>query len=99
MVDENKCGTNEEEIGGIENYDGGGCNFPAEHAVNCIDELEQINFKNVSPEDILMYHFPNCDVVLMFYNWYANVQGFLARKGKVMRNISGQVIQHIFFMP
>lgn len=32
----------------------------------------------------------------MFYNWYANVKDFSARKGKVMKNISGQVTRQIF---
>lgn len=59
LADENECGVEEEEMGG--------CNFGAEHVVNGFDELEQINFKNISPDDIMMYHFPDCGVAYICF--------------------------------
>lgn len=44
----------------------------------------------------MKFHFPNNEVAFVFYNWYANVNGFAARKSKFMRNIKGEITQQTF---
>jgi hypothetical protein len=74
----------------------GGCIFGVETAVNCLEDITKINFKQLRQEEVMKYHFLNLDVAYTFYNWYANVHGFAARKSKVMRNKKGDITQQTF---
>jgi hypothetical protein len=55
-----------------------------------------INFKKLTIDDISKYHFPDLEVFFTFYNWYARMHGFSARKSKVRRNKHNEVIQQNF---
>lgn len=50
----------------------------------------------LSPEDVLKFHFPNVGAAFLFYNWYASMHGFSARKSKVLRNSCGEITQQMF---
>jgi hypothetical protein len=47
-------------------------------------------------DDMKKYHFPNLEVAFTFYNWYARMNGFSARKSKVRRNKYKEVVQQNF---
>ncbi|XP_057439852.1 protein FAR1-RELATED SEQUENCE 5-like [Lotus japonicus] len=69
---------------------------PTEIAINGIEDLGMVNFKQLSVNDIVTYHFPDREVAYLFYSWYARMHGFAARKAKVLKNNHGDVIQQIF---
>jgi hypothetical protein len=73
-----------------------GCIFSEVNAVNSLEDISKINFKHLSDEDVMRYHFLDLDVAYTFYNWYASFHGFAARKSKVMRNVKGQITQQTF---
>jgi len=64
--------------------------------MDSVTNLEKINFKEISIEDVMRYHFPNCKVAFMLYNWYGCFHGFAARKSRVIKNIKGDVVQQTF---
>lgn len=72
------------------------CTFDSTTAVNGLDDLGEINFRIITAEAIVRYHFPDLAVAFMFYNWYASNQGFSARKSHVTRNSNGDVTQQTF---
>jgi hypothetical protein len=78
------------------NNEGTGCNFEDGTSVNSVADLELINLKEMSIEEITRYHFPDREVACMFYNWYGCLHGFAARKSRVVRNRDGEVIQQTF---
>ncbi len=39
-----------------------GCSFDDEFAVDCMTDFEKINFKELSSDEIMMYHFPPIQV-------------------------------------
>ncbi|RHN81800.1 putative transcription factor FAR family [Medicago truncatula] len=78
------------------NEEGVGCNFKDETAVDSVTDLEKINFKETSIENLMRYHFPDREVAFMFYNWYGCFHGFAARKSRLIRNINGEVVQQTF---
>ncbi|XP_057431820.1 protein FAR1-RELATED SEQUENCE 5-like [Lotus japonicus] len=69
---------------------------PTEIAINGIEDLGMVNFKQLSVNDIVTYHFPDREVAFLFYSWYARMHGFAARKAKVLKNNHGDVIQQRF---
>lgn len=73
-----------------------GCNFDDETAINGVDDLLKVNLNEINTEDLMRYHFPDLEVAFMFYNWYAAVRGFAARKSRNMRNIKGEITQKTF---
>jgi len=78
------------------NNEGTGCNFVDEFAVNLVTDLELINFKEMTIQKGMRYHFLDREVAYMFYNWYGCLHGFAARKSRVVRNRNGVVVQQIF---
>lgn len=50
-------------------------------------------FKETSSEQIMQYHFPDCEVAFMFYNWCGCLHGFIGRKSKIVRNVNGEIVQ------
>jgi hypothetical protein len=47
-----------------------GCNFDAEIALDCKIDIEKLNIKKITSDEIMRYHFPDRDVAFMFYNCY-----------------------------
>lgn len=74
-----------------------GCSFEEAFAVNCLEDISCINFKEVTEQDFLRYHFVDVGVAYTFYNWYASYNGFAARRSKVLRNKrTGDLTQQTF---
>lgn len=78
------------------NNQGYGCNFDDEHDVDCLNDIEKINFKETSSEEIMRYHFPDREVAFLFYNWYGCSHGFAGRKSRVVRNVNREIVQQTF---
>ncbi|KAK2433504.1 protein FAR1-RELATED SEQUENCE [Trifolium repens] len=74
----------------------GGCIFSETNAVDCLEDISKIDFKQLSEEDLMRYHFLDLNVAYTFYNWYASFHGFAARKSKVMRNKKREITQQTF---
>lgn len=73
-----------------------GIKLDDETAINNIEDMGKINLKDISLDEIVRYHFPNIDVAFMFYNMYASMRGFAARKSRVLWNRNGEMIQRTF---
>jgi len=73
-----------------------GCNFDDETTVDCMDDLERINFKEIGSDEIMRYHFPDRLVAFKFYNLYGCVRGFSGRRSRVVKNKDGDVVQQTF---
>ncbi|XP_057426409.1 protein FAR1-RELATED SEQUENCE 5-like [Lotus japonicus] len=86
-------GEKEAENGQSENVD---VEPPSEIAINGLEDLGIVNFKQLSVNDIVTYHFPDREVAYLFYSWYARMHGFAARKAKVLKNNHRDVIQQRF---
>lgn len=59
-------------------------------------DLDKINFKEMSIDEIMRYHFSDHEIVFMFYNWYDCLHGFAGRKSRVVRNTIGLIVQQTF---
>ncbi|RHN41459.1 hypothetical protein MtrunA17_Chr8g0366311 [Medicago truncatula] len=59
-----------------------GCSFEEAFAVNWLEDISLINFKEVTKQDFLRYHCVDVGVAYTFYNWYASYNGFAVRKAK-----------------
>lgn len=95
LSDENGGEFDVEDTEGFPNHVGG-CNFDAATGVNGVDDLWKINMTDLSAADLMRFHFSDLGAAFLFYNHYASTQGFSARKGKVMKNIDGEITQQIF---
>jgi hypothetical protein len=62
-------------------------------SVNGLEDMGGVDFKMLTVDDMKKYHFPNLEVAFTFYNWYARMNGFSARKSKVRRNKYKEVVQ------
>jgi len=73
-----------------------GCNFDDEYAVDCTNELDKINFKELSYDEIMMNHFSDRVAAFNFYNMYGCVHGFADRRSRVVKNNDDDAIQQTF---
>lgn len=64
--------------------------------MNGLEDIWKINFSNLRVEDVIKFHFSDVGVAYLFYNWYAGLHGFSARKSKIMRNKNGEKTQQMF---
>ncbi|XP_057452575.1 protein FAR1-RELATED SEQUENCE 5-like [Lotus japonicus] len=64
--------------------------------INGMDDLLNYDLKNLSTEAAMKFEFPNREVAFEFYNLYAMVKGFAARKNKILRNKKQEVVQQSF---
>jgi len=71
-------------------------NFDDDTAINGLQDIWKVEVNEAPAEYIMIFHFPNNEVAFVFYNWYANVNGFDARRSKFMRNIKGEITQQTF---
>ncbi|KEH25381.1 FAR1 DNA-binding domain protein [Medicago truncatula] len=73
-----------------------GCNFDDEYAVDCTNDFDKINFKELIYDEIMMYHFSDRLVAFKFYNMYSCVCGFEGRRCRFVKNKDDDVIQQTF---
>ena len=64
--------------------------------VDGVEDMGNINFKVMSCGDVKKYSFLNLEVAYTFYNMYGRVNGFSARKNKVVRSKGGDILQQSF---
>ncbi|XP_057452456.1 protein FAR1-RELATED SEQUENCE 5-like [Lotus japonicus] len=57
------------------------------------EDMGNVDFRNLSREDLMKYHFVDREVAFTFYNWYARLRGFSARKSSLLRSKKGVPIQ------
>lgn len=81
---------------GESNNQGFSCNFDDATAVDSMVEIEKMDLKEITGEEIMRYHFPDREVAFMFYNWYACLHGFAGRRSRNVRNAKGQIVQQTF---
>lgn len=91
--DINELENHEEHNEGEENLAGLFAAFDEYSAVTAVDDFVKFDLKELSVEDIMRVHFPNVEMAFMFYNWYASMHGFSARKSKIIWNCKGEMIQ------
>lgn len=98
LVGDNHNGDNSvfEDIDVSGNTGAAGCFFDDETAINGVEDIWKVNFKNLTMEEVMSYHFSNVEVAFLFYNWYASMHGFGARKSRKLRNIKGEVTGQTF---
>lgn len=60
-----------------------------EITVNCVVDLEKINFKELIVEQLMRYHCSYRNVRFMFYTKYGHLRGFPARNNKVVMKVNG----------
>ncbi|KAJ1376723.1 MULE transposase domain [Sesbania bispinosa] len=65
-------------------------------AIDGIHDFANINWKTLTMEEFMKYHFADLEVAFKCYNWYARRKGFSARKDKVGKNKAKVVIRQIF---
>ncbi|XP_057415359.1 protein FAR1-RELATED SEQUENCE 5-like [Lotus japonicus] len=58
--------------------------------------MGNVNFKILNGNNLKMYRFSSREVAFLFYNMYARVKGFSARKDKLLRDKNRQIIQQNF---
>lgn len=63
--------------------------------MNGKEDFFKINLKHLTAEDIMRVHFPSVEAAFMFYNMYASVQGFAARKSKTVWNIKAVTMKPV----
>ncbi|XLT22736.1 hypothetical protein HN873_054028 [Arachis hypogaea] len=67
-----------------------------ERAINEIADLGCMNLKEITVEEIKSLHFPDREVAFLFYNLYAKMNGFAARRYRSRRNLNNELIQQSF---
>ena len=64
-----------------------------------IDNKEDIlcmDLKGSSPHETRKFEFSSLDMAYEFYNWYARMNGFAARKSKMIKSNKGEILQQNF---
>lgn len=61
-----------------------------------MQDIVSMELRLLGPVDLSICHFVSMDLAYMFYNWYGRMNGFSARKGKILRNSKGEVVQQTF---
>ena len=64
------------------------CNYDVAIPVDSMSDIDTLNLKEMSCEEIMRYHFLDRILAFMFYNWYACLHGFVNRKSRVVSNIN-----------
>ncbi|KAJ1392797.1 MULE transposase domain [Sesbania bispinosa] len=61
------------------------------------DDFVDIDFSTITEDDVLNFHFPDMDVAFAFYNKFAMLKGFYARKAKERKNKNNEIVEKSFF--
>ncbi|KAJ1403466.1 MULE transposase domain [Sesbania bispinosa] len=65
--------------------------------IDTLQDLIKIDLVKFSPHEITKYDFRSLEVANLFYEWYAGMNGFECRKGKVITSRkSGRILQQNF---
>ncbi|KAJ1405465.1 FAR1 DNA-binding domain [Sesbania bispinosa] len=64
--------------------------------IDGIHDFANINWKTLTMEEFMKYHFADLEVAFKCYNWHARRKGFSARKDKVGKNKAKVVVRQIF---
>jgi hypothetical protein len=59
-------------------------------------DILKIDIGNFCLSELRRYEFVGLDVAYMFYCWFARTTGFSVRKGQVVKNVNGEIIQQTF---
>jgi hypothetical protein len=59
-------------------------------------DIMKIDLQNFRVADVRKYEFVGLDVAYMFYCWFAKFSGFSVRKGQVVKNRDGNILQQTF---
>lgn len=65
-------------------------------SINGMIDILNIDMKNITFDVVLRYDFVDLQVAYQFYCWYARLNGFSVRKGQVVRNNFGEIVQQTF---
>ncbi|XP_057418941.1 protein FAR1-RELATED SEQUENCE 5-like [Lotus japonicus] len=93
---EEEHGTAQEEEDAPGNVHGQHSEQNDEIAINGLEDMGSVNFKELKVNEVLRYHFPNREIGFLFYTWYARMHGFAARKSRTFKNTKGDVLQQSF---
>ena len=62
----------------------------SEHDILCLD------LKNLTRDEVLSFKFSSFEVAYKIYYWFARFNGFAARKGQVVKDTNGEVVQQTY---
>ncbi|XP_020205882.1 protein FAR1-RELATED SEQUENCE 5-like [Cajanus cajan] len=63
--------------------------------VYSLDDIFNLDL-HLSPHELKNVQFVSVEMAYLFYYWFARVNGFAARKSKILRNIKGEKLQQTF---
>ena len=86
----------DEENNGIGEHRGMPHDLDDGYCVDSFEDIARIEFWNLGVDQIYRFHFGNLETEFEFYNTYAKVRGFSARKSKTRKNSKGKVVKKIF---
>jgi hypothetical protein len=61
-----------------------------------MSEIAHIDFSSLIEDDVKQFHFSDLEIAFSFYDMYAKVKGFGARKDSILRNKHGEIVQQTF---
>ncbi|XLT29256.1 hypothetical protein HN873_060548 [Arachis hypogaea] len=67
-----------------------------ERGIDRLTDLGCMNWKEIRADQIKMLHFADREVAFAFYNLYAKMNGFAARRYRSRRNMNNEVTQQSF---
>ena len=67
-----------------------------DYCVDTFEDIARIDMLMLSEDDIYRFHFADLSLAYEFYNWYARMKGFSARKSKTRKNNLDEVVQQTF---
>ncbi|KAJ1424198.1 Zinc finger, PMZ-type [Sesbania bispinosa] len=66
-------------------------------SINDLEDMKKIDMKTISCEEITKCDFAELELGYVFYCKYAIKKGFAVRKGKVVKNTTGEIVQRTLF--
>jgi len=63
---------------------------------NDMGDIMKFDMEKFCVDDVGRYDFVSLDVAYMFYCWFARMSGFFVRKGQMIRDREGVVLQQTF---
>ena len=66
-----------------------------EYCVESFEDISRIDFLSLSKDDVYRFHFADVSLAYDFYNRYARMWGFGARKSKSLNNKKGERSQQV----
>ncbi|KAJ1380440.1 Zinc finger, CCHC-type [Sesbania bispinosa] len=66
-------------------------------SINDVDDIRKIDLVNITWEKVGRCVFSDLEVAYQFYCKYARRKGFAVRKGKVVKNSKGEIVQRTLF--